>query len=56
MQIESDSRISKANYRLQKFYSIKIAILKKRLSDNNSILSQEIIMHNLTDLKVYYDR
>jgi len=35
---------------------IQSAILEKRLIYDNSILSTDIIIHNLTNLKSYYDR
>jgi len=34
--IEQDSRISKFNFRLRKFYSIKETILEKRMINENS--------------------
>ena len=40
--IESDNRFLKANYGLRKNYSIKIAILEKRLTFDNSLLSYKL--------------
>ena len=54
-QIEVDNQISKYNYRSRKLYSIEIGILEKRLIYDYSRMSGKITVHNLTDLKLYYD-
>ena len=55
-RIESDNRISKCNYGLRVNYFIENAILEKQLVYDNSILIGNITIHNMTDLKSYYDR
>jgi len=54
--IESNQRISKCNYGSRTNYSIENAILEKQLVHNCSMLSGNITIHNMTDLKLYYDR
>ena len=54
--IETDERVSKCNYRSRMNYLIENAILEKRLWYNNSLLRGQTTIHNMTDLKVYYDR
>ena len=54
--IENNHYISKANYRSRKNYIIESAILEKRLICNNSLLSTNHIIHNLTNLQSCYDR
>ena len=54
--IKKDHRISKSNFGLRKHYSIKIAILKKRLLYDTSMISRETTVHNLTDLQACYNR
>ena len=49
--IEGDKRFSKANYSSKKNFSIETAILEKQLILDNSLLSLEKTMYNLTDLK-----
>ena len=48
--IKKDHRISKSNFRSRKHHSIKIAILKKRLLYDTSMISGETTVHSLTDL------
>ena len=54
--IEKDPRFSKANYRLRLNYSIKTALLEKRIIFDNSMLTMENTICTFTDLKVCYDR
>ena len=55
LSIETNKRVLKYNYRLRTNYSIKNAILEKRLWYDNSLLQGKTIIHNMTDLKAYYD-
>ena len=55
-KIEKDKRLSKCNYGSRKNYSIKLAVLEKRLICNHSKIKCEETAYNLTDLKAYYDR
>jgi len=54
--IESDDRFSKSNYGSRKNYSIESAILEKRLTFDNSLLSGKLTIYHLTDLQSCYDR
>ena len=54
--LEIDSQISKYNYSLRKNYSIKLAILEKRLIYNKSMLSSQESIYNTTNLKSYYNQ
>jgi len=54
--IEKDKIISKCNYSSRKNYNIETAILEKRLIFNNSMLSGEPSIYNLTNLQSCYDR
>ena len=54
--IESNTRLSKFNYRSRKNYLIETILLEKRLIYDSSIWSNYPIIHNMTDLKAYYDR
>ena len=54
--IEKDDRISKTNFGLRLEYLIEPVILHKRLVYDNSKLTNEITIHNMTDLEAYYDR
>ena len=56
LNIEYDERILKSNYRSRMNYSIENVILEKRLWYNNSLLGGKTTIHNMTDLKAYYDR
>ena len=56
MNIEYDEKILKSNYESRANYSIENAILEKRLWHDKSLLRGETTIHNMTDLKVYYDR
>ena len=53
--IEQDSRFSKSNYGSRKNYSIESAILEKRLVFDSSLLTNNLIIHHLTDLKSCYN-
>ena len=53
--IENDTQLSKFNYRLRKYYSIKTILLEKRLIYNFSMQNNYLIIHNMTDLKAYYN-
>ena len=53
--IEKDSRVSKSNFWLRPDYSIKIAILQKRIIYNNSKLTNQVTVYNMTDLEACYD-
>lgn len=55
-KIESDERFSKSNYGSRKNYSIETAILEKRLTFDNSLLSGKSTIYHLTDLQSCYDR
>ena len=55
-QIKKDPRISKSNFGSRPEYSIEIAILQKRIIYDNSKLTNQITVHNMTDLEAYYDR
>ena len=54
-KIEKDPRISKANYRSRSKYSIENAILEKWIIYDYGTLIYQHIMHNITDLKAYYN-
>ena len=54
--IESDVHFSKANYGSRKNYSIKTAILEKRLIFDSSLLTTKLNAYTLTDLQSYYDQ
>ena len=54
--IKGDKRFSKANYSSKKNFSIETAILEKQLILDNSLLSLEKTIYNLTDLKSCCDR
>jgi len=54
--IDTDDRFSSANYGLRKNFSIKTAILEKRLIFDTSLLSLKPTIYNLTDLKSCYNR
>ena len=54
--IKKDKRFSKANYCLRRNYLIEIAILKKRLIFDYSIIIYMKNMRNLIDFKSCYDR
>ena len=54
-QIEKDSQVLKYNYGSRKQYSIKLAILKKRLIYDYSRMTGKATVHNLTNLKSCYD-
>ena len=47
-KIKKDSRVTKYNY--------GYAILEKRIIYDNSLLNRKMTMHNMMDLKSYYDR
>ena len=53
---ETDERLSQYNYGSQKNYSINIAILEKRLMCNVLIRNRQTSIHNISDLKAYYNR
>ena len=53
--IERDKRVLKNNFESRPDYSIELAILHKRLVYNNSKLTNEVIVHNITDLEACYD-
>ena len=55
-EIEEDKRILKCNYRSRSNYSIENFILEKRLVCDNSIISSQSTIHNMTNLKLYYNR
>jgi hypothetical protein len=55
-QIEVDERVSKYNYGSRKSYSIKTAILEKRLIYDYSRMSGKQTVHNFTNLKSCYDQ
>lgn len=48
--IETDSCFSKANYGSRKNYSIKTALLEKRLIFDNSLITTKPTVYALTDL------
>ena len=54
--IETDNRFSKANYGSRRNYSITSALLQKRLTFDNSLISMKCTVHALTDLQSCYDR
>ena len=54
--IERDDRLSQFNYGYRANYSIKTAILEKRLIYNLAIRDGKPMMHNLSDLEACYDR
>ena len=54
--IESDNRFSKANYSSRKNFLIETAILEKRLTFDNSLLSTKLNVCALTDLQSCCDR
>ena len=54
--IERDKRVSKNNFGSRPDYSIESAILYKRLVYDNSKLTNEVIVYNMTDLEACYDR
>ena len=53
--IEKDSRFSKSNYRSRKNYSIESAILEKQLVFDSSLLSSNMTIYYLMDLKSCYN-
>jgi len=55
-RIEVDLRISKCNYGSRSRYSIKNAILEKRIIYDHSMLKENTIIHNITNLQTYYNR
>ena len=54
-QIEDNPRVVKYNYELRLHYSIEDVLLEKRLVYDNSLLNEKRTIHNMTDLKSYYD-
>ena len=54
--IEEDERLSKFNCGSRVNYSIETAILKKRLTHDITVRDEKPTMHNISDLKAYYDR
>ena len=54
--IEKYPRIAKYNYSLRPNYSIKDAILEKRLAYDNSIINENYTICNMTDLESCYNR
>ena len=54
--IENDSRLSKFNFGSRKWYSIESAILEKRLMYETSKYNGKKTVHELSNLKAYYDR
>jgi len=54
--IKLDERFSKSNYGSRKNYSIETAILEKRLTFDNSLLSSKLTIYHLTNLQSCYDR
>ena len=54
--IENVDRLSKANYRSRKNYSVELVILEKCLIYESSLLSNALSIHNLTNLQSYYNR
>ena len=44
------------NYGSRLYYLIEDAILEKRICYDNSLLNQEQTIHNIINLKLYYDR
>ena len=54
--IEKDLSISKFNFGSRKFYSIKEAILEKRIIYKNSKWNKRPTAHVVTDLVACYDR
>jgi len=54
--IEKDTRFFTANYRSRKNYSVESVILEKRLIYNSSLSQNTPLIHNLTDLQLYYDQ
>ena len=55
-KIEEDDRLSKFNYGSKANYLIETAILEKRLMYDVAIRDGKPILHNISDLKAYYDR
>ena len=55
-RIETNERLLQYNYRSRKNYSIDLATLEKRLTLNTSLRKGEPTIHNVSDLKVCYDR
>ena len=53
---ETNSRISKCNYESRANYMIENAILEKQLIYDYSMFSGNITIHNIMDLKLFYDR
>ena len=54
--IENDTRLSKFNYRLRKYYLIETILLEKRLIYDLSTWNNYPIIYNVTDLEACYDR
>ena len=54
--IKKDPRVLKSSFGSRLLYSIEIVILQKRIIYNNSKLINQVIVHNITDLEICYDR
>jgi len=54
--IERNKRVLKNNFRSRLDYSIKLVILHKRLVYDNNKFTNKVIVHNMIDLEVCYDR
>ena len=54
--IERDDRLLQFNYGSRVNYSIETAILEKRLMYDIAVRDGKPILHNISDLKVYYNR
>jgi len=54
-KIESDERLFQFNYGTRSNYSIETAILEKRLMYDVAVRDGKPIIHNISDLKAYYN-
>ena len=54
--IENDTQLSKFNYGLRKYYSIKTILLEKRPIYNFSMRNNYLTIHNMIDLEACYNR
>ena len=54
--VEEDERLSKFNYGSRTNYSIETAILEKRLMYDVAVRDGKLMLYNISDLKVCYNR
>ena len=54
--VENDDRLSKFNYGSRANYSMQTAMLEKRLIHDLVVRERKMMMHNMSDLKAYYNR